>query len=80
MLTVGIAMLQGARHEHINSVQKAAHLIGIEINIRELRKASDVEGIDALILPGGESTAMKIASRSENLYSKIWVYQVRLFS
>ena len=72
MLTVGIAMLQGARHEHINSVQKAAHLIGIEINIRELRKASDVEGIDALILPGGESTAMKIASRSENLYSKIW--------
>ena len=40
--------------------------------IKELRKASDVIELDALILPGGESTAMKIASRSEDLYSEIW--------
>ena len=72
MLTVGIAMLQGARHEHMYSILKAAERINTEIVIRELRKASDVEGVDAFILPGGESTAMKIASRSENLYSKIW--------
>ena len=72
MLTVGIAMLPGARHEHMYSILKAAERINTEIEIRELRKASDVEGVDAFILPGGESTAMKIASRSENLYSKIW--------
>ena len=54
------------------SILKAAERINTEIVIRELRKASDVEGVDAFILPGGESTAMKIASRSENLYSKIW--------
>ena len=72
MLTVGVAMLQGARHEHMHSILKAAENIGTDIEIRELRKASDVEGVDAIILPGGESTAMKIASRSENLYSKIW--------
>ena len=72
MLTVGIAMLQGARHEHMHSILKAAERIDSEIEIRELRKARDVEGVDAFILPGGESTAMKIASRSENLYSKIW--------
>ena len=36
------------------------------------RLGADVVGIDALILPGGESTAMKIASRSERLYSKLW--------
>ena len=51
---------------------RAAEIIDAEVEIRELRKASDVEGVDAFILPGGESTAMKIASRSENLYSKIW--------
>ena len=72
MLTVGIAMLQGARHEHMYSIMRASENIDVEVEIRELRKASDVEGVDAFILPGGESTAMKIASRSENLYSKIW--------
>ena len=72
MLTVGIAMLQGARHEHMHALLKAAESINIEINIRELRKSSDVDGIDAIILPGGESTAMKIASRTEDLFSGIW--------
>ena len=72
MLTIGVAMLQGARHEHMYSLRKAANHLGIEISIRELRKSIDVEGVDAIVLPGGESTAMKIASRSENLYSEIW--------
>ncbi|MDP6864857.1 MAG: pyridoxal 5'-phosphate synthase glutaminase subunit PdxT [Candidatus Poseidoniaceae archaeon] len=72
MLTIGLAMLQGARHEHSMALHDAASQLGIEIEIKELRKASDVVGIDALILPGGESTAMKIASRSEDLYSEIW--------
>lgn len=72
MLTVGVAMLQGARHEHIYSLIKAAQNLGMEISIRELRKSTDVDGLDAIVLPGGESTAMKIASRSENLYREIW--------
>ena len=72
MLTIGVAMLQGARHEHMYSLRKAANHLGIDISIRELRKSTDVEGVDAIVLPGGESTAMKIASRSENLYSEIW--------
>ena len=72
MLTIGVAMLQGARHEHMFSLRKASKRLGIDITIRELRKSTDVDGIDAIVLPGGESTAMKIASRSENLYSQIW--------
>lgn len=72
MLTIGVAMLQGARHEHMYSLRKAANHLGIDVSIRELRKSIDVEGVDAIVLPGGESTAMKIASRSENLYSEIW--------
>ena len=72
MLTIGVAMLQGARHEHMFSLKEASNNLGIEITIRELRKSTDVDGIDAIVLPGGESTAMKIASRSENLYPEIW--------
>lgn len=74
MLVIGVAMLQGARHEHIHSLTSAAKELNLEVSIRELRKESDVDGIDGLILPGGESTAMKIAGRSENLYNKLWTY------
>lgn len=65
-------MLQGARHEHMHALIKAASSLEIEIEIRELRKSSDISGVDAIVLPGGESTAMKIASQSEELYSGIW--------
>ena len=47
MLTIGLAMLQGARHEHMHSLLQAAASLEVEIEIRELRKSSDVEGIDA---------------------------------
>ncbi len=67
-------MLQGARHEHMHALMKAAQSLNLEINIRELRKSSDIEGIDGLVLPGGESTAMKIASQSEDLYVGLWSY------
>ena len=72
MLTVGVAMLQGARLEHMYALRKAAKNLDMEISIRELRKSIDVDGVDAIVLPGGESTAMKIASRSENLHNEIW--------
>ena len=72
MLTIGLAMLQGARHEHMHALFQAAKSLDLEIEVRQLRKSSDVEGINALVLPGGESTAMKIASRSEDLYTSIW--------
>ncbi len=72
MLTVGVAMLQGARNEHMFSLTKASENLGLNITIRPLRKSIDVDGVDAIVLPGGESTAMKIASRSEKLYNEIW--------
>ena len=57
------------------SLRKAAQNLDMEISIRELRRSTDVYGVDAIVLPGGESTAMKIASRSENLYDEIWQEQ-----
>lgn len=72
MLTIGLAMLQGARHEHMHALIRAAASMDLDIEIRELRKSSDVKGISGLILPGGESTAMTIASQSEELYSELW--------
>ena len=68
MVRVGLAMLQGARHEHIEALQGAALELGITVEVVELRRGDQVDGnLDALVLPGGESTAMRKASESEAL-------------
>ena len=72
MVRIGIAMLQGARHEHCEAIQNAAMEMNVEIEVVELRKRSQVDSsIHGLILPGGESTTMRIASQSESLLDGI---------
>ena len=53
-------MLQGARHVHMAALNAAAKDSGIEIEIHELRKATDLENAQphALVFPGGESTTI----------------------
>ncbi len=62
MVVIGIAMLQGARHAHIDAIQRAASELSIDVEIIELRTREDLEKnpIDALMLPGGESTVMRL--------------------
>ena len=73
MVRVGLAMLQGARHEHAEALRAASSQLHQEIEIVELRRAIEVdEHLDCLILPGGESTAMRKASQSESLLSALY--------
>jgi 5'-phosphate synthase pdxT subunit len=67
MVVVGIAMLQGARHAHIDALRSAAAELGIDVDIVELRTARDLacSRIDALMLPGGETTVMRLAGNDE---------------
>ena len=51
-MKIGILALQGAVREHRNILQK----LGVETV--DILNPSDLEGIDGLILPGGESTTM----------------------
>ncbi|HWC31033.1 MAG TPA: pyridoxal 5'-phosphate synthase glutaminase subunit PdxT [Dehalococcoidia bacterium] len=52
MSTVGVLALQGDFSEH------AAILKKLNAEVREVRLPSDLEGIDRLIIPGGESTTI----------------------
>ena len=67
MVVIGIAMLQGARQAHIEAIQRAAHELSMEIEIIELRTIEDLQhqDIDALMLPGGESTVMRLRGNDE---------------
>ena len=77
MLRVGLAMLQGARHEHAEALRGAANELGVAIEVVECRRAEHVHDVDALVLPGGESTTMRIASQHESLLeaSFAWMEQ-----
>ena len=59
-------MLQGARHVHISSLNKASKESKIPINIVELRTSLELlnQDIDALVIPGGESTTMRLTGNS----------------
>lgn len=73
MMRIGVAMLQGARHEHKEAIEHASRQMNHDVEIVELRKSSELDStIDGLILPGGESTTMRIASQSESLLEGIF--------
>lgn len=62
---VGVLALQGgfAAHEHA--------LAELGASTRHVRTVRDLEGLDALVLPGGESTTMSMLLESSGLFDPI---------
>jgi len=60
-MIVGILALQGGFEAH------AKVLRGLGVEPREVRVPADLGGLDALILPGGESTVMTLGIEREGL-------------
>jgi 5'-phosphate synthase pdxT subunit len=58
---VGILALQGAVREH------ALALEGLGVEAIEVRTPTELEAVDMLVLPGGESTTMALLIRSSGL-------------
>ena len=50
--TIGVLALQGAFDAHVQ------HLNALEVDVRLIKTEADLEEIDGLIIPGGESTTM----------------------
>lgn len=56
--TIGVLSIQGAVSEHIAAMNQALQEEDIEGKTILVRQPADIERIDALILPGGESTTI----------------------
>jgi len=56
--TVGVLSIQGAVSEHITIMNKALQEERLKGDTILVRNPADIERIDALILPGGESTTI----------------------
>jgi len=68
-MNVGVLSFQGGVIEHLNQIKKLGH-IGVEV-----KREKDLDIIDAIILPGGESTTigrlLRVTSLIEPLREKI---------
>ncbi len=59
--TVGILALQGDFGAHAKLLQ------GLGVQVREVRVPAELEGLEGLIIPGGESTVMTLGIEREGL-------------
>lgn len=65
MSKVGVLALQGAATRHIEALGAlGAHAVAV-------RRPSDLAAVDALVLPGGESTAISMLLESSELFEPI---------
>ncbi|MHB1324715.1 MAG: pyridoxal 5'-phosphate synthase glutaminase subunit PdxT [Thermoleophilia bacterium] len=64
-LTIGVLALQGAFHEHVVALEKCGAMA------RKVRRRRDLAGLDALVIPGGESTTIGKLMISYHLLDEI---------
>jgi 5'-phosphate synthase pdxT subunit len=58
---IGVLALQGGFEAHAKALER------LKITSREVRTARDLEGVDGLIIPGGESTTIGLGVEREGL-------------
>jgi 5'-phosphate synthase pdxT subunit len=60
-VTVGVLALQGGFEAHVKALAR------LDVAAREVRTPEDLDGLDALIVPGGESTTIGLGVEREGL-------------
>lgn len=65
MVLIGVLALQGAFKEHQEVLEK------LGAQTRQIRNSRDLDGIDGLIIPGGESTSMTLSAERLGLWRHI---------
>lgn len=72
-ITVGVLALQGAFSEHIQLLRQAAEILEPKDIVKrrwsfiEIRTEVELSSCDALIIPGGESTAISLVAQRSNM-------------
>lgn len=57
-MNIGVIALQGAISEHIEALKRALLELKIEGKVLPIRRKKDLETVNGLIIPGGESTTI----------------------
>jgi 5'-phosphate synthase pdxT subunit len=57
-MELGVLAIQGDVDEHVHAMRKCIQSEGIRGKVVEVKSKEDFEGLDGLIIPGGESTTV----------------------
>jgi pyridoxal 5'-phosphate synthase pdxT subunit len=72
-LRIGVLALQGAFREHARALRK------LRADVVEVRLPEELDGLDGLVVPGGESTTIMHLARSHGLDEAIRGFRGALF-
>ncbi len=70
-MRAGVVSVQGAFPEHIDTFNRAMKALGIDGKTVSVRRKRDLEGVDCLALPGGESTTISKLLRRFDLFDDL---------
>ncbi len=72
MLKVGVISVQGAIFEHVEALKRAAAELGLKkIQVVHVRRLNELDNVDGLVIPGGESTTIAKLLIKFKLYDRI---------
>lgn len=79
---IGVLALQGDVSEHIDAFRNAARAFGSEasIEIMAVRKPDQIEHLDAVAIPGGESTTISRLIDKNGFYSPLLAFEGGIFA
>ena len=67
-IKVGVLALQGAFSEHISALKKCG------VSVTQIKLPGQLEDVDGLIIPGGESTAMSKLMKKYNFFEPLDIF------
>lgn len=70
-ISIGVLGLQGAIEDHEDTLRQAATEMGIEIDLRRVILPEEIESVDGLVMPGGESTAMILIGKRNGMLDAV---------
>lgn len=71
MKKIGVLAFHGDVIEHIETTKKAARNLHLDIKVISVRTKDSLRSLDALIIPGGESTTLYKLCRRENMWEDV---------
>lgn len=70
-MKAGVISVQGAFPEHIDAFNRAFRVLGLEGEAITVRRIDDLNGVDCMALPGGESTTISKLLKRFGLFDEL---------
>lgn len=70
-MIIGVIGFQGDVSEHVDILKKIKKSGKFDVDVREIRRKEDLEGVSGLIIPGGESTTIYKLIKQYGIFDEI---------